>query len=90
MDLYRYMKKLEHRQSIYTMYIDGPNTLYLDQIHGNFNDIGAHQDLQKPTSVMPKLLIKELWFHRCIIKSQGGAGGNWAVESTTPHPSNGL
>ena len=32
----------------------------LDQLHGNFSDIGAHQDYQKPNCVMPELLIKEL------------------------------
>ena len=31
----------------------------LDQLHGSFSDIGAHQDLQKPTFVMPEPLIKE-------------------------------
>ena len=32
----------------------------LDQLHGSFSDICAHQDLQKPNFVMPELLIKEL------------------------------
>ena len=33
----------------------------LDQLHGSFSDIDAHQDLQKSNFVMPELLIKELW-----------------------------
>ena len=28
----------------------------LEQLHGGFSDIGAHQDFQKPNSYMPKLL----------------------------------
>ena len=32
----------------------------LDQLNGNFNDIGAHKDFQKPVLLMPELLIKEL------------------------------
>ena len=34
--------------------------LALDQLHGRFSGIGAHQDLQKPNFVMPELLIQEL------------------------------
>ena len=29
----------------------------LEQLHGSFSDIGAHQDFQKP-----EFLLKELWF----------------------------
>ena len=35
----------------------------LDQLHGSFSDINAHQDFQKPKFVMPELLINELWLH---------------------------
>ena len=34
----------------------------LEQLHGSFSDIGAHQDFQMPEFFMPKLLLKELWY----------------------------
>ena len=39
----------------------------LEQLHGSFSDIGAHQDFQKSKFFMPELLLKELctdhsWF----------------------------
>ena len=33
----------------------------LEQLHGFFSDIGAHQEFQKPELFMPELLLKELW-----------------------------
>ena len=33
----------------------------LEQLHGSFSGIGAHQDSQKPKFFMPELLLKELW-----------------------------
>ena len=30
----------------------------LEQLHGGFSDIGAHQDFQKPDSFMPELSLK--------------------------------
>ena len=32
----------------------------MEQLHGSFNDIGAHLEFQKPEFVMPELLLKEL------------------------------
>ena len=34
--------------------------LALEQLHGSFSDIGAHQGFQKPEFIMPELLLKEL------------------------------
>ena len=33
----------------------------LEQLHGSFRDIGAHQDFQMPEFIMPAQLIKGLW-----------------------------
>ena len=42
----------------------------LDQLHGSFSEIGAHQNLQKPNFVMPELLIKELCLGFCSLVSK--------------------
>ena len=33
----------------------------LEQLNGNFSDIGAHKDFQMPEFFLPELLLKELW-----------------------------
>ena len=33
----------------------------LEQLHGSFSDIGAHQDFRKSKFFMPELLLIELW-----------------------------
>ena len=39
----------------------------LDQLHENFSDIGAHQDLHKPNFIMLELLIKNYGLEQNLI-----------------------
>ena len=46
----------------------------LEQLHGSYSAIGAHQDFQKPEFFMPELLLKELWsglYWRDFISASG-------------------